>query len=495
MHTAKAGNNISSILSEKKRHFFYLCHMYNSKVISLFNTLSLSERRRFKKWVNSPIHNPNDRITAFYTYLDARSEWSERTIKREKVFAAVFENEAYDDLKMRRLMSEFLGILEGFLTYEAWQNTPSEHWLSLAKIYRDRQLSSDATSYLNKAASILNAQSLRDARYYLNQYRLQEERLAQNTARDADLNLQEVADELVHFFVAELLRNACSAASHSAFYRANYQLVYLETVLKDCASGHYDHIPVIRLYYHSYCCLSQPTASEHFFAYKKILPEAAHWLSKIELRDVLLFGINYSIGRSNRDAPGFLRELFDLYKFGLNQEIFLENGILSRFTYKNIVTVGLKLGEEEWVSAFIETHSRQLAPAFQEHYERFCRAKLCYQQQDYGQVQSLLFDVSFDDVLLELNARQLLLKIYFETAEWRLLEGFLTSFERFVARKKMLEYHVSIYRNIIQFTGKLMLWKSKKRVYTPEEVEQLLEQIRTANPLPDREWLLQMAQT
>jgi len=467
--------------------------MYHSKLISLFTTLSPADRRRFKKWVNSPMHNPNDRITAFYTYLDTRSELNERTLQRERVFAAVFENEGYDDLKMRRLMSEFLGVLEGFLTYEAWHETPSEHWLSLAKIYRERQLPSDATAYLGKAEGILNTQSLRDARYYLNHYRLQEERLAQNTARDSALNLQEVTDELVHFFVAELLRNACSAASHSAFYRADYQLPYLQTVLSDCTSGHYDHIPLIRLYYHSYCCLSEPTASEHFFAYKKILPDAAQWLSKNELRDVLLFGINYSIGRSNRDAPGFLRELFDLYKFGLKQEIFLENGILSRFSYKNIATVGLKLGEVKWVSTFIETHSAQLAPAFREHYERFCRAKLSYQQQDYGQVQSLLFDLSFDDVLLELNARLLLLKVYFETAEWRLLEGFLTSFERFVARKKMLEYHVSIYRNIIQFAGKLMLWKSKKRLYSPEELEHLRQQIRAANPLPDREWLLEMA--
>lgn len=465
--------------------------MYHSKLISLFKTLSPAERRRFKKWVNSPIHNFNQTLSKLYAFLDSRQNLSERSLQRERVYAAIFDKQAYDDLQMRRTMSEFLGVLEAFLAHEAWRETPSEQWLSLAKTYRQRQLSADATSYLNKAEAILNEQPLRDARYFLDCYRLQEERLMQNSARDSALNLQEMVDELAHFFVAELLRNACSAASHSAIYRADYQLPYLEAVLEDCAAGRYDAVPLIRLYYHSYHCLSQPTANEHFFAYKNLLPQASQWLSKAELRDVLLFGINYSIRRSNMGAPDFFRELFDLYKLGLERGIFLENGLLSRFSYKNIATAALKLGEISWVERFLDDYSPLLSPEFREHYERFCRARLCYEKGDYGQVQTLLRDLAFEDVLLELNARLLLLKIYFETSEWRLLEGFLHRFERFVSRKKMLAYHAPNYRNIIQLTTKLMLWKSGKRFFSNEELENLRQQISTAKPLTEREWLLE----
>ncbi len=465
--------------------------MYQSKLISLLNTLSPGERRRFKKWVNSPAHNFNPRLSTFYTFLETRSEWSPRTLQRERAFTAVFGKQPYDDLQMRRTMSEFLGVLEDFLTHEDWRETPSDQWLSLAKIYRQRQLAADATAYLNKAEAILDAQPLRDARYFLDHYRLQEERLAQNSARDSALNLQEMADELAHFFVAELLRNACSAASHSAIYRADYQLPYLDVVLADCTTGRYDGAPLIRLYFHSYRCLSEPRASEHFFAYKNLLPDAAHWLSKAEHRDVLLFGINYCIRRLNTDEPGFLREAFNLYKLGLAQGTFLENDILSRFSYKNIVAIGLKLRETNWVEQFIEDYTPLLSADFREHYDRFCRAKLCYQKRDYDQVQTLLHDLTFDDVFIELDARVLLMKIYFETAEWRLLEGFLTAFERFVGRKKMLAYHAPNYRNIIQFTAKLMLWKWGKRSFSREELESLREQISAAKPLTEREWLLE----
>jgi hypothetical protein len=134
-----------------------------------------------------------------------------------------------------------------------------------------------------------------------------------------------------------------------------------------------------------------------------------------------------------------------------------------------------------------------LSTEFRAPYERFCRAKLSYQKRDFSQVQSLLYDLSFDDVFLELDARVLLLKIYFETMEWRLLEGFLTAFERFVSRKKMLAYHAPNYRNIIQFTSKLMWWKSGKKTFSAEEMLSLRQQIQRAKPLTERDWLLEMA--
>lgn len=464
--------------------------MRQSKLIALFLTLTAAERRRFKKWVNSPIHNFNPRISKLYDFLDGKQSLTDRSVNREKAYSAVYGKQPYDDLNMRRLMSEFLDVLEAFLAYQQWIEKPTEHWLSMAKIYRQRQLPEEASTCLSKAVDLLNAQAQRDSRYFQDHYRLQEERLAQNPTRDSAMNLQEMSDGLARFFVAELLRNACSAASHAAIYKADYQLPYLEIILADCAAGRYDQVPLIRLYFHSYQCLTQPTASEHFFAYKNLLPEAAGWLSKGELRDTLLFGINYCIRRLNNGAAGFLREAFDLYKLGLQQEIFLENGLLSRFSYKNIVTAALKLGETDWVEQFLNTYTPLLAVEFREHYERFCRAKLSYQNGDFGLVQSLLHDLSFDDVFLELDARVLLLKIYFETSEWRLLEGFITAFERFVTRKKMLAYHAPNYRNIIQFTSKLMLWKSGKRNYTPEELSLLEEQIKQAKPLTEREWLL-----
>lgn len=466
--------------------------MYNSKLITLLSKLDAGERRRLKRWLRSPFHNSNYTLSKFYDYLDSRKELTEKTLMRERAFVRLFENEPYNDLKMRRLMSEFLQILEAFLVYEDRAESPAAAALTRARLYRSRQMPRAAASWVEEAANQLNAQAERDAHFYLDAYFIQEERLRQASARDAALNLQEMTDDLCTFFAVEMLRNACTAVSHQAIYRADYKMPYLDAILADCAAGRYERAPVIRLYYLCYQCLTQPEKSDAFQALKAMLPEAAQWLPLEELRNVTVVAINYCIRRLNTDAPSFLRDVFEIYQTGLKQGVFLENGELSRFTFKNIVSAALTLGEMTWAEQFISEYAPLLSQAHKADYERFCTAKLRYRQGHYAEAQWLLHGMSFDDVFLDLDARVLLLKIYYENNEWRLLRGFLTAFERFVSRKKMLAYHAPNYLNIIHLTQRLMLLRSGQRPATGEDIEAFRIQIRSTKPLTEREWLEEM---
>lgn len=466
--------------------------MYHSKLVALLRTLKPAEQRHFKKWLKSPIHNPNETLSKFYDFFESREGFTPRSLQRERAYTYLFGDQPYHDLTIRRTMSEFLTVLEEFLTYEAWQKDAVARHLALARLYHDRQLPDAAEKQLATAALQLEALPMRDAAWHLYAYRVQEERFRQAPARDGALNLQEIGDELSYFFVAELLRNACGAASHSAVYRTAYRVPYLEVILNNAAAGVYQSVPLIQLYYHCYCCLTQPELTEHFFALKQMLPNAAAWLPTSECRDVFLVGVNYCIRRMNVDGHSFLREAFDLYREGLEKGVFMEEGMISRFTFKNIATAALALGETAWAAQFIQGYAPLLPPAYRTSYEHFCLAKLFYLQQEHARVQDLLQQLESDDVFLELDARLLLLKVYMEIAEWRLLRGFLTTFERYVRRKKKLAYHAPLYLNIIHFAQRILLLRSGKRRFSTEEIEQLQQQIKETKPLSEREWLLKM---
>ena len=389
-------------------------------------------------------------------------------------------------------MSELLQVLEAFLAYEERHEPPVEAALIRARMYRSRHLARDAAKWVDEASNHLERRSERHARFYLDAYYIQEEKLRQSRARDTATNLQDMTDELCAFFAAEMLRNACTAASHQAIYRADYQMPYIEAILEDCAAGRYDRAPVIRLYYLCYICLNRQEREDSFAALKNMLPGAERWLPLTELRNVTVFAINYCIRRLNTDAPSYMRDVFDIYRTGLAQGVFLENGEISRFTYKNSVSAALTLGETAWTARFISDYTPLLAPAFRADYEQFCTAKLCYRQRDYARVQTLLHDVAFDDVFLNLDARILLMKIYVETGEWRLLRGFMAAFERFVNRKKMMAYHAPNYLNIIHLTNRVIQIRSGQRLVDGKELETLETQIQATNPLTERDWLLDM---
>lgn len=478
--------------------------MLNTKAIRLFQAFAPDERRLLKKFVHSPAHNSNRSISIFYDFLDSKKKLSEAVLKREKVFEAVFPNQPFDDLILRRLLSDFFRILEDFIIWQKRENRGAQRALLLSKFCRERHLNELAAGYLATAESENQQAEQRSGWFQLEKYQILEERFRQHGARTEALNIQEMSDALADFFSVEMLRIACTATSHRAVFKTDYSLPFLEKVLADCEAKFENQnsktetqnpklIPQnskLHLYFVSFGCLSDATRVDKFSELKSLLGTAPDWLDAQELGEVFIYAINFCIRRLNMGDTAFFREVFDLYKIGLAREVFLEAGQLSRFTFKNIVSAALKLGELAWVRDFIEKYAPLLAAEFRESYRSFCLARYFYDLRAFDEAQSQLQNLQSDDVFLELDARILGMKIWFQTHEWRLLQAFFKTFSQFISRKKMLAYHAENYRNILFFAQKVAVWQSGQRVLNELDLENLRLEIEKTQPLTEKEWLL-----
>jgi len=116
---------------------------------------------------------------------------------------------------------------------------------------------------------------------------------------------------------------------------------------------------------------------------------------------------------NNIGVEGYLRKLFDINKIGIESGAFLEKGFLSRFTYKNIVTAGVRLKEYKWTEQFIEQYKPLLEDKYRESSYSYNKAVLEYDKKNYSNAISLLQKADYDDVLLNLAAKNILLKIYY----------------------------------------------------------------------------------
>ena len=63
--------------------------------------------------------------------------------------------------------------------------------------------------------------------------------------------------------------------------------------------------------------------------------------------------INYCVQQLNSGAEHYVRSVFELYQYGLNYNILIENHHLNQFTHKNIITTAIRLEEFDWVKQFI----------------------------------------------------------------------------------------------------------------------------------------------
>jgi hypothetical protein len=98
----------------------------------------------------------------------------------------------------------------------------------------------------------------------------------------------------------------------------------------------------------------------------------------------------------------------------------------------------------------------------------------------------LLVLVGDSDLLLNLDAKLMLLKMYYELGEFDALESLLTAMKTFIRRRKELGYQKNHYLGIIRFTQKLMALPPNDRAAR----ELLRSEIENAEGLPEKEWLL-----
>ena len=435
--------------------------MKKSQLIEVLKSLSEREMKALSKYLASPYFDKRRGVMQLYEHIAAALRANDVAVLDKKhTYKKLFPNQAYKDVELRLIMSGLLRQVEGFLAMERYQQDDMAQNIYLAQSYRHRKLAKPFQQTLKNArraqqkklsysTTIQFRQSLLHAEEY--QFLLEEN-------RQGERDLQAWHDAINHFFIAETLRQACIMLTHERVAEKDYNFLLLSDILKHIeAQPDLLEIPSINLYYHSYCTLKGTQNEEHFRQLKAGIIRYGTGFSQVELKEIYTLSINHCIRQNNKKEDlDFLHELLDLYKVGLTQDAFLENGFLSRWTYKNIVTAGLMLKEFEWVEGFIYEYESKLERRYRKDSFSYNLACLYYGKKQHDKAISQLHQVKFDDVFLNLNARNLLLKIYLELEEYEALDAHLNSFETFIRRKKINNPHRANYLNIIKLSRKII---------------------------------------
>jgi hypothetical protein len=402
----------------------------------------------------------------------------------------VYSDRTFSDAEMRQVMHFLFRATEEFLVYQELQSDEVRVQATLAKVYRRRQLSKLFKKAMETGQKAQAKQPTRNSRFYENEVLLQYEQYSylSGLGRNVPLNLQEVSDANDVAFLANKLRLGCIMLSHQAVFKTEYDMGLLSEALRKLeAEGRYLEIPAVAIYYHGFKAISQPDEEEHYRELKEEIFENGDHFPTSELRVIFLMAINYCIQKTNAGKRAYFREAFELYQTGMKKEIFLENGVLSRFTFGNSISIALNLKEFDWVEKQIAESSPKLEEKYRENFVRFYQARLHFERREYDDAMLLLAQSEYDDILMNLHAKTMLVKMYYELDEEKALESLLSSMRTYLQRKKVLGYHKTNYKNIISATKKLL----RVNPFDRAEKEKLRTEIESISPLTERTWLLE----
>lgn len=461
--------------------------MENTRLIILLRTLNRKERRELRKFISTPFFNQRQDVMDLFETLDEVLEKGKEAPDKVVIFRKLYGDEKYDDHKVRMAMSFLMKLCERYLVHAQFFEDEVGAKTELASIYRQRNLPKHFERAIRETKNAQEKSEFRNSDFFFHEHRLrfEEFRYYSSQRRTSDLNFQSVTDQLDIAYFSEKIRHACAMVSHQAVYSGvDYDFGLLEEILKRIKEKGLLEVPAISVYYYCFRALTEPEETAHFHTLKEVLVSEAGKFPLNEVADIYLIAINICIKRYNEGQRDFLDDQFDLYKSGLKRGIFLNNGRLSRFTYRNVVALGLVLNEFEWVEQFINDFRIYLEPKHRESMYSFNLARLEHHRKNYGAALHLLQQSEYRDLLLNLAAKALMLKVYFETDEYDALDSHLDAMSRFIRRKNVIGYHREGYLTFIQFTRKLM------EVHGKSERSSLRDEIEKTKGVAEQEWLL-----
>jgi len=464
--------------------------MQGSRLILLINTLNSKEIREIKRYLDSPFFNKKPEINLLFHEIIYRISRSKADLTKKSVYGKISGiDRTYDDQEMRIWMSNLLKHIEKYLIHTDYFEDQVKSNIKLAEIYRQRNLPKPMERHFRLLEQLQSKREHRNADFYQDEFQIQLEknRTASADARMSALNLQQMSSHLDYAYFSQKLRQSCLALSHQSVYNTEYEFGLLKEILSHVEEKGLLNIPAVAIYYYGYKLLKGESDPNYFQSYKTVLTKHKNQFGQDELGDLYLLGINYCIKKYNAGERNYLVQEFELYKDGLHIGALIKNNVVSRYTYRNVVTLGLVLKEYGWVENFIHDYKKVLDEKSREGAFSLSLAQLEYSRKNYKKALELLQKSNYKEVLLNLAAKTVMLKIFYELEEFDTLSAHLSAMKVFIRRKKIIAYHRENYINLVRFTQKLISYN----FYDKEEQLSLLLQIKNTKMVAEKDWLIE----
>ncbi|MEO6760027.1 MAG: hypothetical protein ABIO24_11285, partial [Saprospiraceae bacterium] len=464
---------------------------HSNKVFQVLQYLDASECKRLLRYVHSPYFNQSKPLQQLCELLLRQIDLGRATFSRTALWQKLFRDQPYDDLNFRKYCSDLLGLVEGFLAQEMFQQQPERAALATYAFVVERKVVPLYNSALRDARLRIGQPHPSPETYY-QRYELERYYYAMMEYAvkwNLRANLEAISQQLDVFYWIQKLKLFGAAIGQRKTNNQDYQLAFLDEILAYLHQHPPDDAPQLRIYYYAFLTIYEEDQESHYFQLRAALEEYGDSMSKPEAIELYDSALHYCTGKVNQGKRNFLQEYFDLFESALERGIFIVKGELTAWRFNNMVAAALGLGKLDWAESFIQRYKKYLPADTRENTFTFNLARVYRFQGKYEQVLELLKTVDYEDIGYNLISKMMLLITYYELDRMEELDTFTESFRVFLNRNKQLpQPRRASYLNLIKYVRRLMR-------LTPGDktaIERLREEIhREKAATVNHEWLLE----
>ena len=475
--------------------------MHNSKLLQIFASLSDKEIKDFDKYILFQTDQTANVYALFEIIQRAYPDFTSKTLVKKNVYIKIFGKGAYKDVKVREQMSSLRKILEGFLINQEQEKVDFYNNLALLKQFRKRSLGNLFQQQVKNIQQQIDSDDYLNIESFKREYFLADEKnnffeQQQNIVHDESISLKN--ENFDKYYFSAKLRTLCEITNREKILNSNYPKHIEKDILDIIAKNKklYFDVPAIHCYFEIFQLLKSDNDTKQFSHTFNTLNSYQKSFTDSELKSMYAYLSNYCIQHVNKGSSDFTIRLFEMQKLLLQNKILLENGLLSHISYRNIVTIAIKLKEYVWAEKFIEDYKSLVAVKHQENAYNLSKSNLLYAKKDYSETVFLLNQVEFTDVYYACTSKYTLLKAYYALKELDTLDYFVSSFQLYLKRNK--EISVGFKKsseNFLKLFKKLLLIEKqldyKEKGKLEKKVKDLKASIIAEKTMANKNWLLE----
>ena len=466
--------------------------MRSSKFIRALRSLDADGLAALDRHVDRKIR-PSTRLAALFRFVRPHHpDYPSAHLRKEAVFRHLYPGEAYDDMKMRNLLRRGYAVVRDVVrdtTDAAPAASDDVRMLAHALRHGDERLYRTTRRAVRDR---MESSPRRDEDHFLQLHRIEVlerehiARVAQTRGRYREAEAHGAMSALDVFFILSKLKQACARLNFQQVFERDGDEVFEQAVLRaiDDHPDVLDH-PAVAIYHAIYRTLTDPDDEAHFHQLKDAIGTHHAIFRPDEARDVFIFVQNYCIRRINAGRSDFLSTLLDVYELGLSTGLIYRDDELSPWDFKNIVTLGLRLGRHDWTRTFIDAQAPRLPDDERSNALTYNTANLHFHTGEHTACIQALLTVEYNDVFYQLGAKTLLLKSYYELDAFDPLTALSESFRTLLRRKKDIsDQSKHLYLNFLKILGRLISSHLDR-----SRLKAIDSAIDETSPLADRAWL------
>ncbi len=474
--------------------------MENSLLVKILTTIPKNLHSELLKFINSPFFNEKEEIIAFVECLLTHYPFK-KPFSKEECFSIVFPQKAYNDSKMRQLMSATKKVVEQYLVVTQMQKNDYQADAMLVDYYRKYDLAGALQPKIKGLEKSVNQPKFIDEKYFYKKYRLAVTKagvLSEQGANERNKNfkelygnqLKETIEELNKYYFFQVLNLYSISYNFSTLFESEFEMGFVQEILKEVLENEvYQETVPLNMLAHSLIFLSDMEQENHYFKLKSLLETHAHKIEPYVATNFYRRACSYCIRQIHQEKEVYCESLFELYQTMLEQNLILVRGNFPTGTFKNIVNLALRLDKDEWVEKFIKDNHNKLAGENPDDILNFALALLEFKKGNHQQVLDLLNQVeALKDLYYNIEAKRLFLKVFYELDLIDILYAQMNAFKVYIHRNKLItNLQKKMNRKFVNVLIRIVELPPKQE----KKFLKLKEKISLDKELYERNWLLE----